>query len=125
MTMWTDQDRIQSSTEENIRGILSSAAETEEERESLKNVRLLAGGHAIICGFSLSSTPLLQAARQEQVWRRVLTAIDGQGYTFTHDGQSNVKYSQTLNTLERVNKGNGILEEGYYTFDSNGKLIQN
>lgn len=24
-----------------------------------------------------------------------------------------------------ANKGNGILEEGYYTFDSNGKLIQN
>ena len=91
----------------------------------LKNIKLLTGEHAIICGFSLSSTPLLQAARQEQVWRRVLAAIDGQGYTFTRDGQSNVKYSQTLNTLERVNKGNGILEEGYYTFDSTGKLIQN
>ena len=109
MTMWTDQDRIQSSIEENIRGILSSSAETEEERESLKNVRLLAGGQAIICGFSLSSTSLLQAAEQEQIWRRILTAIDGQGYTFSHNGQSNVKYSQTLNTLERVNKGNGIL----------------
>ena len=105
----TDQSKIKSSTEDTVRTILSDSAEADEERESLKNVRLLAGGHAIICGFSLSSTSLLQAARQEQIWRRVLTAIDGQGYTFTHDGQSNVKYSQMLNTLERVNKGNGIL----------------
>ena len=108
-TLSTDKSKIRSSTEDTVRTILSDSAEADEERELLKNVRLLAGGHAIICGFSLSSTSLLQAARQEQIWRRVLAAIDGQGYTFTRDGRSNVKYSQTLNTLERVNKGNGIL----------------
>lgn len=108
-TMPTDKSKIRSSTEDAVRTILSDSAETEEERELLKNVKLLTGGHAIICGFSLSSTSLLQATEQEQIWRRVLTAIDGQGYTFSHDGQSNVKYNQTLNTLKRVNKGNGIL----------------
>lgn len=103
------KDNIKPSKEAEVRAILSDLSEMEEEKERLENVELLIGGHAIICGFSLSDDLLLKAAEQEQIWRRVLTAIGGRGYTFDHTGKSNVKFSQYLNTQEKVNKGKGIL----------------
>lgn len=103
------KNNIKSSEEKAVKNIFSDLAEIEEEKERLESVELLIGGHAIICGFNLSDELLLKAAEQEQIWRRVLTAIDGQGYTFNHNGKSNVKFSQYLNMQERVSKGKGIL----------------
>lgn len=114
LAMYTNnKDDIKPSKEKEVRTILSALSETEEEKKRLENVELLIDGHAIICGFSLSDALLLKATEQEQIWRRVLTAIGGQGYTFNHTGKSNVKFSQYLNAQENVNKGKGILPAAY------------
>lgn len=107
LTMRTDAQNMAVTT--NVQNILTHAAETEEESEILKNVELLTHSHAIVCNFSLCEDFLLRAEENEQIWRQVLTALNGEGYTFNNSGRDNAQFSESLNMKERVDRGKSIL----------------